>query len=165
MLCLGGSDCVETRPAVENFPRCVGFIACVSHLPPGWVPSLMPAQSVLLGLSAQLATEILTLVRGQDRPIPEKTISPAAVYEMFTRNSQCVLSQTGRCPLLVFTKQLCEELNEFFREDLWTRWRRLSMTSWMPSDAGTQMKRVTSSYGGLQRCGTAAYHLVYSQGS
>ena len=64
-----------------------------------------------------LATQILTLVRGQDRPVPHKTISPAAVYEMFTRNSQCVLNQMGRCPLLVFTKQLCEELNEYFRED------------------------------------------------
>ena len=36
---------------------------------------------------------------------------------MFTRNSQCVLNQTDWSPLLVFTEQLCEELNEFFRED------------------------------------------------
>jgi hypothetical protein len=59
----------------------------------------------------------VSLVRGEERPIPQKTISPAAVYEMFTRNSQCVLDQTGRCPLLVLTKQLCEELNEFFTDD------------------------------------------------
>ena len=70
-----------------------------------------------LPMRRQLATEILTLVRGEDRPVPQNTISPAAVYEMFTRNSQCVLNHTGRCPLLVFTKQLCEELNEYFRED------------------------------------------------
>ncbi len=65
----------------------------------------------------QLATEILALVHREDRIIPQRTITPAAAYEMFTRNSQCVLNQTGRCPLLVFTKQLCEELNEFFEED------------------------------------------------
>ena len=55
--------------------------------------------------------------RGKDSAAPQKTISPAALYEMITRNSQCVLNQRGRCPLLVFTKQLCEELNEFFTED------------------------------------------------
>jgi hypothetical protein len=65
----------------------------------------------------KLATAILTLVRGEDRLIPKRAINPAAVYEMFTRHSQCVLNQTGRCPLLVFTEQLCEELNEFFGED------------------------------------------------
>jgi hypothetical protein len=65
----------------------------------------------------RLATEILTLVRSEDRLIPQKMITPAAAYEMVTRNSQCVLNQTGRCPLLVFSHQLCEELNEFFTED------------------------------------------------
>lgn len=59
----------------------------------------------------------MTLVRGEDQLILKKTINTAAVYEMITRNSQCVLNHTGRCPLLVFTKQLCEELNEFFTED------------------------------------------------
>jgi hypothetical protein len=65
----------------------------------------------------QLASKILTLARGDDRPVPRKMITPAAVYEMITRNSQCVLNQTGRCPLLVFSQQLCEELNSFFHED------------------------------------------------
>jgi hypothetical protein len=65
----------------------------------------------------QLATGILALVHREDRPISQSTITPAAVYEMVTRNSQCVLNQTSRCPLLVFTKQLCEELNEFSEED------------------------------------------------
>jgi len=66
----------------------------------------------------RLTTEILTLVRGDDRPIPRFMITPAAAYEIFTRNSQCVLNQTGRCPLLVFAKQLCEELNSFFQGGL-----------------------------------------------
>jgi hypothetical protein len=60
---------------------------------------------------------IVTPVDGKDKPISPKIITSAALYEMFTRNSQCVLNQTGRCPLLVFTQQLCEELNEFFSED------------------------------------------------
>jgi hypothetical protein len=63
----------------------------------------------------ELASKILTLV-GTDR-LPRKMITPAAVYEMITRNSQCVLNQTGRCPLLVFSQQLCEELNSFYQED------------------------------------------------
>ena len=35
----------------------------------------------------QLASKILSLAHGKDRPIPQKRITPAAVYEMFTRNS------------------------------------------------------------------------------
>jgi hypothetical protein len=65
----------------------------------------------------QLASKILTLAHGEEHPTPHKMITPAAIYEMITRNSQCVLNQRGRCPLLVFTKQLCEELNSFFQED------------------------------------------------
>jgi hypothetical protein len=65
----------------------------------------------------QLASKILTLAHGEEHPVPRKMITPATVYEMITRNSQCILNQTGRCPLLVFTKQLCEELNSFLQED------------------------------------------------
>jgi len=57
------------------------------------------------------------LVDGKDRVLPPKMITPSTLYEMITRNSQCVLNHTGRCPLLVFSQQLSEELNEFFRED------------------------------------------------
>lgn len=65
----------------------------------------------------ELASRILTLAHGEEHPTPRKMITPAAVYEMLTRNSQCVLNQTGRCPLLVFSQQFCEELNSFFQED------------------------------------------------
>jgi hypothetical protein len=65
----------------------------------------------------ELADKILILVDGNGLAVPQRLITPAVVYEMFTRNSQCVLNRTGRCPLLVFTKQFCEELNEFFKED------------------------------------------------
>lgn len=86
--------------------RVMAVLACLKIL----CPSAHP------GTRRKLASEILTLAGGKDH-LPRKKITPASVYEIFTRNSQCVLNQTGRCPLLVFTKQLCEELNEFFEED------------------------------------------------
>jgi hypothetical protein len=42
----------------------------------------------------------------------KRKVHPAALYEMFERHSQCVKTQEGKCPLLVFTTQLCEEINE-----------------------------------------------------
>ena len=65
----------------------------------------------------QLASKILTLAHSQDHPVPRKMITPAAVYEMITRDSQCVLSQMGKCPQLVFSQQFCEELNSFLQAD------------------------------------------------
>lgn len=64
-----------------------------------------------------LAKQILTLVDGDDRPLPQPRIADAQVVEMLWRHSQCVHNQTGRCPLLVFGRQLAEEINEFFAED------------------------------------------------
>jgi hypothetical protein len=86
--------------------RVMAVLACLKVLCPSADPRTL----------RELASKILTLAGGKDR-LPPKKITPAAVYEIFTRNSQCVLNQTGRCPLLVFTKQLCEELNSFFQED------------------------------------------------
>jgi hypothetical protein len=53
-------------------------------------------------------------LKEEDRPKPKREITPAALYELFERHSQCVLDQSGRCPLLVFTQQMCWELNAFF---------------------------------------------------
>jgi hypothetical protein len=87
--------------------RVAAVLACLKVLCP----------SADLDTRRELASEILTLAHGDDRTVPPKMITPAAVYEIFTRNSQCVLNQTGRCPLLVFIEQFCEELNLFFQED------------------------------------------------
>jgi hypothetical protein len=84
--------------------RVVAVLECLKVLCPSADPPMR----------RQLATKILTLVNGEDSPVLQKMITPAAAYEMITRNSQCVLNQAGRCPLLVFSHQLCEELNEFF---------------------------------------------------
>ena len=100
-------SCVNKATSALAERRVVAVLACLKVLCP----------TADRSTQQRLATAILTLVRGEDRLIAQKTITPAAVYEMITRNSQCVLNQTGRCPLVVFTKQLCEELNEFFGED------------------------------------------------
>jgi hypothetical protein len=64
---------------------------------------------------ARLADSILALIDGRDRRVPRQQIADAQVVEMVWTHSQCVLNQTGRCPLLIFGAQLAEEINEFFR--------------------------------------------------
>ncbi len=86
--------------------RVMAVLACLKVLCPSADPRTRRA----------LASKILTLAGGKDR-LTSKKITPAAVYEIFTRHSQCVLNQTGRCPLLVFSQQFCEELNSLFQED------------------------------------------------
>jgi hypothetical protein len=87
--------------------RVAAVLACLKVLPP----------DADLDTRREHATKILALAHGEEHPTFRKVITPAAVYEMLTRNSQCVLNQTGRCPLLVFSQQFCEELNSFFQED------------------------------------------------
>ena len=65
----------------------------------------------------KLADSILSLIDGKNPSVQRKQFTDAQAVEMVWRHSQCVLNQTGKCPLLVFGKQLAEEINEFFRED------------------------------------------------
>jgi hypothetical protein len=60
---------------------------------------------------------ILALIDGEDNTIPQRKIADAQAVEMVWRHSQCVLNQTGRRPVLVFGRQLAEEINEFFSGD------------------------------------------------
>lgn len=62
----------------------------------------------------KLANDILSLADQQDRTIPKRRITPAAVEEMFFRHSQCIYA---KCPMLLFSKQLAEELNAYFTEE------------------------------------------------
>lgn len=66
---------------------------------------------------ATLADSILSVIDGKDHTVPRKQITDAQAVEMVWRNSQCVRNQTGRCPLLVFGRQLAEEINEFFAQE------------------------------------------------
>jgi hypothetical protein len=65
----------------------------------------------------KLADSILALIDGEDLGLPQKKITDAQVVEMVWRQSQCVHNRTGRCPLLIFGRQLAEEINEFFTVD------------------------------------------------
>jgi hypothetical protein len=66
---------------------------------------------------ARLVDSILALIDGEDSTIPQRKIADAQVVEMVWTHSQCVHNQTGRCPLLIFGRQLAEEINQFFAED------------------------------------------------
>jgi hypothetical protein len=63
---------------------------------------------------SRLADSILALIDGEDSRSPQNKITDGQAVEMMWRNSQCVLNQKGTCPLLVFGRQIADELNEFF---------------------------------------------------
>lgn len=49
---------------------------------------------------------------------PRRKLEPRVLYTIFEANSQCILTAKGKCPLLVFTNQLCDSINEYmFGED------------------------------------------------
>jgi hypothetical protein len=64
----------------------------------------------------KLAGLILLLMDNHGKLLQQR-ITDAQIVEMVWRNSQCVHNQTGRCPLLVFGKQLADEINDFFAEE------------------------------------------------
>jgi hypothetical protein len=47
---------------------------------------------------------------------PKRELTLAALYELFERHSQCVLDQSGKCPLLVFTQQMWLKSTNFSTE-------------------------------------------------
>jgi hypothetical protein len=62
----------------------------------------------------ELADLIIALVDGESGKSQERKITDAQVNEMVWRNMQCI---NHRCPMLLFGKQLADELNEFFLEE------------------------------------------------
>ena len=46
------------------------------------------------------------------RENPRRQITDAQIVELVWAHSQCVHNQTGKCPLLIFGKQLADALNE-----------------------------------------------------
>jgi hypothetical protein len=62
-----------------------------------------------------LAETVLDLSRGERPAAPKRNeISPAQVQEMVWRNSQCA---NRYCSMLLFSRELADELNEFFRPE------------------------------------------------
>ncbi len=80
--------------------------ACLGVLCPDWTAQEKKA----------LAEKVLILCRGEKNPTPQKPptiqITPAQVEEIVRANMQCI---NPRCPMLLFSKQIADELNEFFK--------------------------------------------------
>jgi hypothetical protein len=62
----------------------------------------------------ELARKVLDLSRGEEQKPPRIMISPAQVQDIVWRNMQCI---NPRCPMLLFSNQIAEELNEFFKQE------------------------------------------------
>jgi len=65
----------------------------------------------------KMVKAILDLVQGSERTVLRRQITGAQCVELVWSNSQCIHSQAGKCPLLVFGEQLAKQLNTFFSED------------------------------------------------
>ena len=62
-----------------------------------------------------LAEKVLDLSRGESPAVAKRIeITPAQVQEIVWRNSQCA---NRYCSMLLFSRELAEELNEFFRPE------------------------------------------------
>jgi hypothetical protein len=61
----------------------------------------------------ELARKVLDLSRGEEQKPPRIMISPAQVTSIILSNMQCI---NPRCPMLLFSNQIADELNEFFKQ-------------------------------------------------
>jgi len=93
--------------AQQAHDRAVAVLQCVNVLCPGADPRT----------KRKLANQILSLANDKGRSTARRKITPQSVHEMVARNSQCVYERAGKCPLLVFSEQLAEEINLFFGEE------------------------------------------------
>ena len=59
-----------------------------------------------------LAEKVLDLSRGEEHKPPRIMITPAQVSSIIWSNMQCI---NPRCPMVLFTKEIADELNEFFK--------------------------------------------------
>ena len=59
-----------------------------------------------------LAEKVLDLSRGEEHKPPRIMITPAQVSSIIWSNMQCI---NPRCPMVLFTREIAEELNEFFK--------------------------------------------------
>ena len=61
-----------------------------------------------------LAEKVFDLCRGEDQKAPRIMITPAQVTSIIWGNMQCI---NPRCPMLLFSNQIADELNEFFKQE------------------------------------------------
>jgi hypothetical protein len=86
------------RQRVETAWNCVGVLC----------PSLtLQAKKVL-------AQRVLDPCRGEEQTVARIQITPAQVQEVVWRNMQCI---NPHCPMVLFSREIAEELNEFFKQE------------------------------------------------
>jgi len=61
-----------------------------------------------------LAEKVFDLCRGEDQKAPRIMITPAQVESIIWPNMQCI---HPHCPMLLFSNQIADELNEFFKQE------------------------------------------------
>ncbi len=61
-----------------------------------------------------LAEKVFDLCRGEYRRAPRIQITPAQGESIFWPNMQCI---NPHCPMLLFSNQIADELNEFFKAE------------------------------------------------
>jgi hypothetical protein len=78
--------------------------ACLDVLCPDLTPQAKKA----------LAEKVFDLCRGEEQKPPRIMITPAQVSSIIWPNMQCI---HPHCPMLLFSNQIADELNEFFKEE------------------------------------------------
>ena len=88
---------LAARQRVEAVWTCLGVLC----------PDLTPQAQ------KELARKVLDLSRGEPQRPPRIQITPAQVTSIIWGNMQCI---NPRCHMLLFSNQIAEELNEFFKQ-------------------------------------------------
>ena len=96
----------EVSPAIKLAARqrVEAVWTCLDVLCPDLTPQAKKA----------LAEKVLDLSRGEDQKPPRIMITPAQVSSIIWPNMQCI---NPRCPMLLFSNQIADELNEFFKQE------------------------------------------------
>ena len=94
----------ETRAAIKLAARqrVEAVWSCLGVLRPDLTPQGKKA----------LAEKVFELSRGEHQKPPQIKITPAQVTSIIWPNMQCI---NPRCPMLLFSNQIADELNEFFK--------------------------------------------------
>jgi hypothetical protein len=89
---------LAARQRVEAVWTCLGVLR----------PDMTPQEK------KALAEKVFEVSRGEDQKPPRIQITPAQVTSIIWGNMQCI---NPRCPMLLFSNQIAEELNEFFKRE------------------------------------------------
>ena len=88
---------LAARQRVEAVWTCLGVLC----------PDMKPQEK------KALAEKVFELSRGKDQKPPQIKITPAQVTSIIWGNMQCI---HPHCPMLLFSNQIADELNEFFKQ-------------------------------------------------